>query len=89
MDEQYSCRTGGFFKENIQPILLKGQGLAICYENPAEEFVEISIGIFWTTDEFYKADKLFAKYGIVTEATAGYSSFISGEIGNRSSPEVI
>ncbi|MCT4137929.1 nucleotidyltransferase family protein [Elizabethkingia anophelis] len=64
-----------FSKENIQPILLKGQGFAICYENPGRRVCGDIDWYFRTTDEFYKADKLLAKYGIVTEATAGYSSF--------------
>ena len=75
MNDILAEQVAFFSKESIQPILLKGQGLAICYENPGRRVCGDIDWYFRTTDEFYKADKLLAKYGIVTEATAGYSSF--------------
>ncbi|AQX83635.1 nucleotidyltransferase family protein [Elizabethkingia bruuniana] len=75
MNDILAEQVAFFSKESIQPILLKGQGLAICYENPGRRVCGDIDWYFQTTDEFYKADRLLAKYGIVTEATAGYSSF--------------
>ena len=75
MNDILAEQVAFFSKESIQPILLKGQGLAICYENPGRRVCGDIDWYFQTTDEFYKADRLLAKYSIVTEATAGYSSF--------------
>lgn len=75
MNDILAEQVAFFSKEGIQPVLLKGQGLAICYENPGRRVCGDIDWYFRTTDEFYKANKLLAKYGIATEATAGYSSF--------------
>ncbi|AQX04964.1 hypothetical protein BAX97_17000 [Elizabethkingia meningoseptica] len=67
-------QTRFFSTINVQPLLLKGQGLAVCYENPSRRVCGDIDWCFQSKEDFYKADDLLTRHGIVTQSTAGYSS---------------
>jgi len=87
MNEIIAQQYAFFSKNGIYPVLLKGQSLAIYYENPLRR---ISGDIDWwfqSKKDFKKASELLIKHGIHPKYTAGYSNIYTWrgiEIDNHS-----
>jgi len=74
MNEVIAKQYAFFSKNDIYPILLKGQSLAAFYDNPLRR---VSGDIDWwfqSKKDFGNANKLLSKAGIYPESTAGHSS---------------
>jgi len=68
--EQYSF----FSKNGIYPVLLKGQSLAVCYDDPLKRVCGDIDWWFQSKKDFDNANKLLNKIGIYPKFTAGFSN---------------
>jgi hypothetical protein len=62
-------------KGGLQPLLLKGQGLALCYPDPSRRICGDIDWYFPTKDAYRKAFRDIADMGVNIRSTAGYSAY--------------
>ncbi|TJY60129.1 hypothetical protein FAZ19_23030 [Sphingobacterium alkalisoli] len=62
-----------FHKHNISACLLKGQGLALCYDNPLRRVCGDIDWYFNTVDDYTRANQLISEAGIALTYTPGFS----------------
>jgi len=63
-----------FSEQDIEPILLKGQGVASCYKVPEHRVCGDVDWYFTSKDQYLKANDLFRDMGVNISETAGFSS---------------
>lgn len=63
-----------FYSHGIEPMLLKGQGVATCYNIPEHRVCGDVDWYFGCKEQFFEANDLFRKMGAEVSHTAGFSS---------------
>jgi len=74
MNEIIAEQNAFFSKNDVYPVLLKGQSLAVYYDNPSRRVCGDIDWWFQSRKDFKKANELLNKRGIRPESTAGYSN---------------
>lgn len=74
MNQLLAEQSTFFAQQDLQPLLLKGQGLAHCYRHPEHRIGGDIDWCFTSREAYLAANKLVASQGIALKYVAGYSA---------------
>ncbi|PVH25824.1 nucleotidyltransferase family protein [Sphingobacterium corticibacter] len=75
MDKQVNEQINFFSNHNLHPLLLKGQGVARCYENPSVRLPGDIDWFFQNKKEYDLARKLLTDQGVQVKSVPGFSTY--------------